>query len=164
MVVCPDGCVSQSFHHSHCSIIGYCTTSPLWIGFRCPGIARVGLLHMMLLGLLVNTWAFLLGVHLEVELLGHKVCICQPFSVWSSVTAVPTAECDSLGCFTSLPPLDIVWLFHFPTRSCLVVFYYGFNLHFLDDGPWWAPVYTFSTICIAYFMKWLIEIFSSFLT
>lgn len=48
----------------------------------------------------------------------------------------PPAECDSLGCLTSLPPLDIVWLFHFPTSGCLVVFNSGFNLHFLDDGPW----------------------------
>lgn len=109
-------------------------------------------------------WAFLLGVHLEVELLGQTVCICQPFSVWSSVTAVPTAQCDSLGRLTSLPPLNTVWLFHFPTSGCLVVFNYGFNMHFLDDGPGWAPIHTFFTICISCFMKWLIEIFSSFLT
>lgn len=81
--------------------------------------------------------SFLLHIHLGVELMHHRICVCS--SIEDTVKQFPERITTtflwivykSSGCFMSLSTLDIECLFYFGYSGvCIVLSHCGFNKYF----------------------------------
>lgn len=85
-----------------------------------------------------GAFTFPLGIFLEVELLGYRVCSAfddtdMLLSKVVSPIYIPTEVYENPNCSMSLPALGIFSVFHFSHFDWYVVAFYSFNLTFYND-------------------------------
>lgn len=125
---------------------GHCMNRPQFICFFlltfrlgcCQYLAIVCGVTTNVLARVFGAFTFLLGIFLEVEVLGYRVysALDDTDKLLSKVVSpiyIPTEVSENPNCSTSLSTLGIFSVFHFSHFDWYVVAFYSFNLTFDND-------------------------------